>query len=234
MRPTVALSMQCSDDGRSFGVPQACVQLIESAGSDVVLVKPAISLCDFQKIMQSCQGFMVPGGNSIEPWRYGGVLQQRAVDDEPVPQRDEFELAAVKWVVEQGIPYLGVCRGLQVLNVAFGGTLRALSQSHPIDHWPSDDMTLAAHDISLVPEGLLARVLQCGRMQVNSLHRQCVATLGEGLVVEATAGDGVVEAACQTGRSFVVGVQWHPETMPENLQSQMLARAFVDACTKVL
>lgn len=208
------------------------MSFLEAAGAQVALVSPDTSLDEFCMLMTSCQGFLVPGGNSIESWRYGGALQQRADDDPPVPQRDEFELAATKWVVSNGIPFLGICRGLQVLNVACGGTLQQELPARTINHWPSNDMTLIAHQVAFERNGLLARALSCDQAAVNSLHHQAIDRLGEGLVVEARAADDVIEAARVKSHPFAVGVQWHPEGVASSAQSVLLARAFVAACSK--
>lgn len=234
MGPKVAVSMQCSDDNSSYIAPKACVSLIEAAGASVVLVPPATPLREFRELMSGCQGFLVPGGNSIESWCYGGATFERIDDDAPVPRRDEFEIPATRWAINQNIPFLGICRGLQVLNVAFGGTLKQQLPISPINHWPNDDMSTPVHRVCFAPDGVLTDVLQCDCTEVNSLHRQSVSRVADCLRVEAVADDGVVEALRVVGHPFAVGVQWHPEGMLASKESQLLASAFVEACAKRL
>jgi putative glutamine amidotransferase len=128
--------------------------------------------------------------------------------------RDALALPAARLAVAAGLPLLGVCRGLQEMNVAFGGSLRDLGTAHREDlSLPRDEQYLPAHEVRTAEDGLLRRLLG-GRQRaaVNSLHQQAVDRLAPGLRAEAVATDGVIEAASVTGaRSFALGVQWHPE-----------------------
>lgn len=229
MEPRIAVAMQCSDDGKSCVSPVEYLRFLQDAGARTLLVEPALSLGAFKELMAGCQGFLVPGGNDIDPARYG---QQRLCTlDDPVPQRDAFELEAVRWVAGEGIPYLGICRGAQVLNVALGGTLLQRIEPRGIEHWPSDDFALLAHEVLPVEGSLLALIAGPGPIMVNSLHHQAIGALGRGIVVEGAAPDGVVEAVRVAGHPFALGVQWHPEGMPCADASRKLAAAFMHACS---
>jgi putative glutamine amidotransferase len=167
-------------------------------------------------------GLVLAPGRDIEPWRYGqepGPLLA-AVE----PQRDEFELALVPAALERGIPILGMCRGIQVLNVALGGTLAQdvslLAESHATDPgWTAWKLTEKAslagepppphprHDIAVEPDSALARALGTTGLDVNSYHHQAIDRLGDGLSVVARAVDGLIEAVEMPGRP-VLAVQW--------------------------
>ncbi len=180
--------------------------LTEVAGVDVVLL-PVGRAARLDRL----DGLVLGGHQSnIEPHRYGGPERP---DDLLDPPRDRTALQAVRAAVSAGLPLLGVCRGLQEMNVAFGGTLRVLdSDAHREDEsLPRDEQYLPAHPIAVRPGGVLHRVLGRTEVSVNSLHGQAVGTIAPGLRVEATASDGVVEALSVDGTGFALGVQWHPE-----------------------
>jgi putative glutamine amidotransferase len=147
---------------------------------------------------------------NVDPARYGG-----APAGEAAVRRDAAALAVVLHSVRMGIPLLGVCRGLQEINVAYGGTLRDLDPAagHREDlTLPRDEQYLPAHQVTLTPGGVLHRIMGHPRLSVNSLHRQAVDRLAPGLRVEAVACDGVVEAASVArATELALGVQWHAE-----------------------
>ena len=153
------------------------------------------------------------------------------------PARDRVSLALIRAAVRRGTPVLGVCRGFQEINVALGGTLH--QAVHAVaglaDHRERDEDPIAvqygpAHAVALAPGGLLHRLHGQGTAQVNSVHGQGVARLAPGLIVEATAPDGLIEAFRGDGPSFLFGVQWHPEWMfRENALSTALFAAFGEA-----
>lgn len=193
-------------------------------------------------VVASLDGVVLTGhGSDVQPARYGGPADtgRRADGGGVDPARDEAALAVVKCAVTNGVPLFGVCRGLQELNVAYGGTLRDLSPVPPgiAGHredlsLPRDEQYLPSHPVTITPGGVLHSVLGCQNAQVNSLHREGIDRLGDGLRAEATAPDGTVEAVSVVGAcAFALGVQWHPEwyaaTEPV---SRRLFEAFGDAC----
>lgn len=240
----VAVAMQCSEDGEEFVIPAPYMRFIEQCGAQTVAVSPTTPMPQFEALMGRCSGFLIPGGNDIQPFRYGKTLEGPL--DDPVPQRDEFELAAVQWAVEHGVPVLGICRGAQVLNVALGGTLRQIadgSEQHVgssdaqlsgrfVDHWPCEQGGAFAHEIGIQPHTLAGAVLKAPRAFVNSLHHQAIDACGQAVVVDAFAPDGVVEAIHVDGHPFALGVQWHPERISEQRESRAIGRAFVQACSR--
>jgi putative glutamine amidotransferase len=171
-----------------------------------------------EPLLARLDGLVLSGGADVDPARYGAEREPGCGDVEP--ERDGWELALLRAALELGVPVLGVCRGVQVLNVALGGTLvqdvgRGVGDGHPRFDSPRDEL---AHDVKLVPGTLAAAVYApaCGTtFAVNSLHHQVVDEVGRGLVVGARSPDGAVEALELPGRA-VFAVQWHPEMLRRN------------------
>ncbi len=192
------------------------------------------------EIIELVDGVLFTGSPSnVEPHHYqGGASDPGTMHD---PERDALTLPLIPALVQAGTPVLGLCRGFQEINVAYGGSLH--QKVHEVtgyaDHREDGDQTLdeqygPAHDVSLVPGGLLAEVAGVEKLRVNSLHSQGVDRLADGLVVEATADDGLVEAfRIGNALTFAVAVQWHPEwQVMDNSFSRALFERFGDACKK--
>jgi putative glutamine amidotransferase len=203
------------------------------------LLVPALpELMDAREIAPRLDGVLLTGSPSnVDPARYG---QAEAQDREGPfdPARDVMTAALVEAMLERGKPVFGICRGLQELNVAFGGTLRRDMARNPdmiAHHAPADTdletMFAHEHEVELTPGGMLNHGLGRSTLEVNSVHFQGIDRLAPGLEVEARASDGVIEAvSAEVNGAAVLAVQWHPEWRPEtNPDSQaffgMLGRA---------
>lgn len=215
------------------------VAALEAAGALPVIVPALGRELNYDGLLDSLHGLLFTGSPSnVEPHRYRG--DPSAAGTLHDPHRDETTLPLIPRAVEAGVPVLGICRGFQEMNVAFGGTLWQQLQNVPgyIDHREDKDEPFEqqygpAHDITLAPGGLLQRLAGgAERLQVNSLHSQGVRELGTGLTVEARATDGVIEAFRVTAaRSFALAVQWHPEwQVLKNKFSTALFAEFGAAC----
>jgi putative glutamine amidotransferase len=198
------------------------------------LIVPALpDLMSAREVVPRLDGLMLTGSPSnLEPGRYG---QAGAADAEGPYDlgRDSMTAALIEAMLEQGKPVFGICRGLQEINVAFGGSLRrdASRNSGLIPHHAPADVTFEGmfehlHPVSLTPGGMLSRGLQRDNLSVNSVHFQGIDDLGPGLSVEAKAPDGMVEAVSATVNGApVLAVQWHPEWRPDaNPDSQAFFR----------
>jgi putative glutamine amidotransferase len=207
-------------------------------GCTPMLVAAAPETIDFDDMAGMLDGLVLTGGRAnVEPHHYGGPPFP---DDEIIdPARDGVVLPLIRACVEQGVPVFGVCRGIQEINVALGGSLHYRVHLLPgkMDHRMLQDVTheerlAPRHGITLLEGGLLSKLLG-GETEcvVNTLHGQAIDRLAPGLVVEATAHDGVIEAVrLENGKSFCVGVQWHAEWQPEeHALYGALFRAFADA-----
>ncbi len=197
-------------------------------------LQPALPL---RALLEGLDGILLTGSvSNIEPHHYS---------DEPTypgnlhdPARDANTLALIPLAIEMGLPILAICRGFQEVNVAFGGRLH--QKVHEVDGFidhrenlnaPLEVQYAPTHSVALTPDGLLAGIAGADTAQVNSLHGQGVAHLGEGLTVEATAPDGLIEAYRLESASFLLAVQWHPEwRVVENAFYHGIFRAFGNAC----
>lgn len=214
--PLVALA--CTTENLD-GVAHAAVRRVyvsaleEVAGCAVALLPgPTRHL---ETVLARFDGLVVGGHESnVAPERYGAPRARGRRDHD----RDELALSALRVALAAGLPVLGICRGLQELNTAYGGTLRDLpdppdgSGHRENTALPRDQQYLARHELEISPHGLLHRITGSGTAWVNSLHGQAVDRLATGLRKEAHTADGVVEAVSVPGAAaFALAVQWHPE-----------------------
>ena len=198
----------------------------------IPVVLPVLDARDVDDLLRSVDGILLSGGVDIDPSWYGAVRQPEV---EVVDlARDEFELALVRAAADLGVPVLGVCRGMQLINVAFGGTL--------VQHLPGTDSASGhrervrfaevIHDIDVVEGSRLGAVLGATHIGVNTLHHQAVDQIGSGLVPVAwSSDDGIVEALESVGTSRMLGVQWHPELLAHLPGNAELFAWLVSACT---
>jgi putative glutamine amidotransferase len=198
-----------------------------SGGADaIVLVLPALinrpggawtDEDDLDQVLDMLDGVFLTGAiSNVAPERYGARLADPASPSDPA--RDHVTLSLVQRVVERGMPLFGVCRGFQEINVALGGTLHQAVHDTPgfDDHrenktLPVDAQYGPAHEVSFAPGGMLHLFTGAEGARVNSLHGQGIDRLAPGLVRDADAPDGLIEAFRSAGDGFVLGVQWHPE-----------------------
>jgi len=201
-------------DQRAALLPTNYLDAIGRAGGMALLLAPDPALIDSpDEALDLIDGLMLVGGADLDPASYGAEVDPATVD--PIPERDAFEIALVQRAVERGIPVLAICRGMQLLNVAFGGTLH---QHLPERFGHHDHLKArgsfdgADHDVRLTPGSLAARAAGEELHGTKSHHHQGVDQVGEGLVVTGVATiDGLPEALELPGDQFVLGVQWHPE-----------------------
>lgn len=162
--------------------------------------------------IESLDGLLLTGGSDINPRRYG---QDNTGSDEVDDARDELEMHLLREALDAGVPVFAICRGLQLFNVARGGTLvqhlssTAVHRQKPNGAEPGKHPS--AHRVWVAPETRLAGIVGAGGLDVNSRHHQAVESLGQGLAVSAISEDGVIEAIELPGAAFAVAVQWHPE-----------------------
>jgi putative glutamine amidotransferase len=180
--------------------------LAEEAGAVPLLLSPTVHV---DAVLDRVDALVLQGGGDVHPEHYGGDLHP-ATNTLDL-RRDEFELELLRRARERAMPVLGICRGIQLVNVAYGGTLvQHLPEVTDLDHEQLDTWDALAHGIEISPDSRLARVLGTTAMEVNSVHHQAVERLGEGLRAVAWASDGVVEAL-EHETDPVLAVQWHPE-----------------------
>lgn len=193
---------------------RAYLDAIEAAGA-VPLPLPLLRDPERLRVLyERCDAVCLPGGPDIEPQRYGEDPRADA-DISTADELDATETLLTRWLLADDRPTLAICRGIQVLNVALGGSLwqdiATQGAGDPRHH--DKRRTKLIHDVQVVRGSLLHHVLGRDRVRVNSLHHQAINRVGEGLQVSARSDDGLVEAVELPERRFLLGVQWHPEEL---------------------
>jgi putative glutamine amidotransferase len=228
MEPVIGLVAEYTDidmHGATHGYYVATkfyVEAVRAAGG-VPVVVPYLAATEIPSVLARLDGVVLCGGIDIAPIRYGAV----AVPETNVPQpaRDAFEMALIDRLLEHNVPTLGVCRGVQSLNVALGGTLHQHLTVHPTEAvW-----TATAHTVDFTPGSKLASIIGQTQLAVNSLHHQSIDRLGRGVVVTGRAAcDGGVEAVEIEGAPNVLAVQWHPEVLSPQAEHLALFQNLVE------
>ncbi|THA27247.1 gamma-glutamyl-gamma-aminobutyrate hydrolase family protein [Streptomyces sp. RKND-216] len=192
-------------------LPAGYHQLVQAAGGLAALLPPDSGPHAADAAVARLDGLVVAGGPDVEPLRYGAEPDPRT--GPPARERDAWELALIDAALECGVPLLGICRGMQLLNVACGGTL-----VQHLDGHAGEPGVFGTHAVTPVASTRLARALE-GPVVVPTYHHQAVRRLGSGLVACAHAEDGTVEAVEMPGApAWTLGVQWHPEAAGTDLR----------------
>src|SRR5215213_6077642 len=193
------------------------VKAVAEAGGMPVVLPPSISLRAAMALLDSVDGLLLSGGPDLDPGYYG---------EEPIPELgttipawDALEMALLRLALKRGIPIFGICRGMQILNVALGGTLYQDVPSQlgaeVINHWQATPKCQYTHEVEVLDDSYLAEITDRQTSKVNSYHHQGIKGMAEDLTVAARATEGVIEAieSRDFSEHWLVGVQWHPEGM---------------------
>lgn len=216
---------------RYWMFPDYMDRIREAGGIPVIL-----PLCedpeDMDRIIRTIDGILFTGGPDIDPALYGSVDDTGTVD--VCKKRDAFEIPMMHLARSLEKPTLCICRGIQILNVALGGTVYEdipVQYQTDLQHMQQTPFSEPSHSVTIEKESGLHRLLKLDIIWVNSCHHQAIRHLAEGLTFAARSSDGLIEAAELHGRTFCLGVQWHPERLPESdTSSKAIFRAFVDSC----
>jgi putative glutamine amidotransferase len=213
-------------------VQESYVRSVLNAGGVPVLIPLGLQYCDLQVIFGWVDGILLTGGGDIDPQRFGGEAHPTVHQVDP--ERDEIEIRLVEDSVRLGKPFLGICRGIQVINVAFGGSLYTdISSQIPnslAHEWvPGRPWSHLAHSVRVEQGSRLAEILGGTHFEVNSLHHQAISRLEHSFQATAFAPDGVIEAIELPEHPFGVAVQWHPEWLQDHPPMRALFGAFVQA-----
>lgn len=224
-KPLIGITPDYSYEKRRFKISEDYTLAVTKAGGIPVLLVPGEEFPEF------VDGLLFSGGGDINPLLFG---------EEPIwengeisPLRDSYELALCKEALERDIPILGICRGMQIMNIAAGGSIYqdiAAQTGTSIKHSQQAPRPCGTHSIKPTEGSLLARLWRKEKIIVNSVHHQAVSFLGKGMTAAAQSPDGLTEAIEAADRSFVLGVQWHPEAMRAEEQEALFAH-FVQAAT---
>jgi putative glutamine amidotransferase len=222
--------------------------------------RPVRIRCGRQQDIPVLDGLVIGGGTDVDPFHYGQQSQGDA-DEEKSSQsllnllvglslgllravfaahsrqgydtaRDRMETALIRDALARGIPVLGICRGAQLMNVVLGGSLHQDIGQFYVEETGNIRSVLPRKSIRVAPGSCLHRILDTRRCRVNALHRQSVDRLGDGIEISAQEANGVIQAIEKRDHPFFLGVQWHPEYMPQNGTQQRLFRGLVDCAAR--
>ncbi|HEU5430914.1 MAG TPA: gamma-glutamyl-gamma-aminobutyrate hydrolase family protein [Thermomicrobiales bacterium] len=233
MKPVIGITSSPTEDVRPWttfqkqAVSDDYIDAVVAAGGVPILL-PSLA-AEVARYLDLVDGLLLTGGADFDPARFG----EREVHPTTYgidERRDAFEIDLIRGAIERDIPVFGICRGIQALNVALGGTLvQDIPSQYPVQmdiahrqyetgHAPHEP----SHPVVLSPSGIADDIFSGARIDVNSFHHQAIATLAPELRSVATAPEGFVEAVCHAGPPWALGVQWHPEMMfkhhPEHLR----------------
>jgi putative glutamine amidotransferase len=216
----------------TYEIPQAYLDAILTAGGLPILLPTSLPITILPELVNRFDGFVFSGGGDVDPALYGGHLDATVHSTDP--ERDAFECALIPLVLGADKPLLAICRGAQILNVALGGSLyedipSALPAALRHDWYPNIPRDYLAHTVEIEPGSRLAEILGTRKLRTNSLHHQAIRQPAPALEVVARAEDGVIEAVELPEKRFAIGVQWHPECLPDEPAMQRLFSEFVNA-----
>lgn len=228
MAVTVAVPQMGNDLFRKY-MKSKYVKSIECAGGNVKWIE-LDNAENAVKTALSCDGLLLPGGADIDPKLYNAERNEKC--GKPNELRDSVEPLLLKAFTENGKPVLGICRGIQLINVFFGGTLfQDIEDDKHLKHMDFFSRSTHIHSVDIAENTALYGIIGQRRIDVNSLHHQAIDKVAEGFKLSAVASDGTAEAIEKEDYPFLIGVQWHPEHMSKKSEIQRkIFKAFIDRC----
>lgn len=215
-----------------FGVEVQYAQSLQRAGAQVFLTPQPEPGTNAAEIVRGFDGLLIIGGEDLAADVSGAAPQD--IGEGASAERDHWEITLIKAALADDIPVLGICRGMQLLNVAFGGSLHGniagSSALHPPVPADRDEALSFRHQVAFEPGSLVSLTYGSTAKEANSLHHQAVNHVGSGLRVSGRSEDGVVEALELSEARWCLGVQWHPELLPDDPQELQLFTEFAHAC----
>lgn len=219
VRPVIALTPYYNQEKQEPYMRPAYLNAIRAAGGVPFILPPELDEDDLKQLLSMADGVLFTGGPDVHPFLFGEETQARCGNVSPV--RDTLELNLLRLAMDQKKPILGICRGIQLLNIGLGGDIyqdipSQFSQDFPIAHEQPFYYDIPSHHVTVIPGTLLARLTGADVLQVNSMHHQAVRRLAPGLTACAHAAGPLTEAIELPDYPFFLGVQWHPEYLWEN------------------
>ena len=236
-RPLIGVMPLIDYEKKSYWMLPGYLEGILRAGGIPVMLPPTNDTSVLLQLAASCDGFLFTGGQDVSPSLYGEEKLEAC--GEISAARDEMEKILLHMAQDADLPVLGICRGIQFINAAMGGTLyQDLPTQHPpfVDHHQAPPYDVPVHKVEILRDTPLYDILkdyldETGNLKVNSYHHQAVKDKAQGLQVAAVSEDGIIEGLYDPSKTFFHTVQWHPEFSVRTDESSMwLFKAFVDAC----
>jgi putative glutamine amidotransferase len=232
-KPVIGITAaHCTEELKTF--PRYYyVEVVRKTGGIPYILPPVRTHEEGRDLLDHIQGLLLSGGGDISPV-YLREDPHRGVR-KCFPERDYSELLLTQLAMQQNLPLLGICRGIQILAIAAGGGIyQDISSQYPgsMEHSQTAPRQHVWHNVEIVGESLLYRLLRETKIGVNSLHHQAVSEIPPGFIQNAFASDGIIEGIEKPGAKFCVGVQWHAESMDTETHSQALFRGFIEACVE--
>lgn len=206
------------------------IRAVERNGGVPILIPNVKSIEDMSLVLDKIDGLLLSGGHDVNPRTYKERNSGKAGNFDNI--RDHQEIFMTEYALERDIPILGICRGLQVLNITLGGTIHqdlpsagffAHSMSNSLRNEPS-------HSLKILEDSPLYEIFKRDEIWTNSYHHQGINKLGKGLKVAALSEEGLIESVYLDGKKFALAVQWHPEMMYDNEEMNLIFKKFIKAC----
>lgn len=238
-RPIIGISGSIDKDETRQFILIDYMRAVLFAGGIPVIMSIDMDEAEIKECLCRLDGVLLAGGSDLAPELYGEEPCEALGEVNPL--RDRFEISLLKLAYERDMPVFGICRGIQSMAVAFGGTLyqdiplehRAPVGCDQIVHAQACASNTASHSVSVAPDSLLRKCLPSDEFMVNSFHHQAVKKAPKGFTICAHTPDGIIEGIEAEGKTFFIGVQWHPERMyASDEASAMLFKAHIDACIR--
>ncbi len=220
MRPIIGITCSKNHQDSSYCLREYYIASVQQGGGMPVILPPSDEETTIAEYLRFCRGIILSGGGDVDPVYWGELPGPELGEIDP--QRDKFELQLAGLIIENDIPTLGICRGCQVINVACGGSLIGDLKTG-LSHRQNAPRDYPFHDIVVEKASLLQEVVSATHLRVNSFHHQAVRVPGKGLRISAWAADGTVEAIEGIGKPWLLGVQWHPESMTDEFSSKLFS-----------
>lgn len=231
-KPLIAVCPQYDLNTGLYRMAPSYMEALEAAGALPTILSFGVSAADLPRLVSVFDGLLVPGGPDVSPFCFG---EDALAACGPIcRQRDQLETLMIPAFLEAGKPVFGICRGIQIMNILLGGDIYqdipSMTDSR-LQHKQTAPETEPVHQVTVTENSLLRQITGQATLLVNSLHHQAVRDPAPGFVPCAYSADGLIEAQYMPDRSFVLGVQWHPELLwKEDPSALALFEAFAKAC----
>ncbi|MFP4660569.1 MAG: gamma-glutamyl-gamma-aminobutyrate hydrolase family protein [Halanaerobiales bacterium] len=231
-RSIIGIAPNHNNDAKEYRLKSFYTQAVESVGGLPVILPFTSEAENVRQYVKQIDGLLLTGGTDVDPLIYGeNPLPAMGEID---PERDRFEIDLVKFAIQSEVSILGICKGCQMINIGFGGSLYQdiySQKENVLKHTQEAPRWYPTHTITIKEGSLLKHIIQKDEIRVNSTHHQAIKKVGSNLIISALAEDGVIEAVEFNGDRFILGVQWHPETLWENSEVHFdIFRKFVEKC----